>query len=58
MVFQSPNGDRKILLLIENTTIRVFIQKFDYGVTGIFEKIKGNGEILKFIPSRLLKSLT
>ena len=41
-VFQRPNGDRKIQFLIRNTTVTVFIQKFDYGITVIFEKINGN----------------
>ena len=41
-VFQTPNGDGKIHILIENTTVTVFIQKFDYGVTVIFVKINGN----------------
>ena len=41
-VFQSPNGDRKIQFLIENTAVTVFTQKFDYGITVIFEKIYGN----------------
>ena len=36
------NGDGKIQFLIENTTVTVFIQKFDYGITVIFEKINGN----------------
>ena len=41
-VFQSPNGDGKIQFLIENTTVTIFIEKFDYGITVIFEKINGN----------------
>ena len=41
-VYQKPNGDGKIHILIENTTVTVFIQKFDYGVTVIFVKINGN----------------
>ena len=41
-VFQSPNGDGKIQLLIESTTVTVFVQKFDYIITVIFEKINGN----------------
>ena len=41
-VFQAPNGDGKIKFLIENTTVTVFIQNFDYGTTVIFEKINGN----------------
>ena len=42
MVTQSPNGDGKMQFLIENTTMTVFIQTFDYGITVIFEKINGN----------------
>ena len=30
-VFQSPNRDKQFR--IENTTVTVFIQKFDYGIT-------------------------
>ena len=41
-VFQSPNGDGKIQFLIETTTVTVFVQKFDYGIAVIFEKINGN----------------
>ena len=41
-VFQSPNGDGKIQFLIENTTVTVFVQKFDYRITVFFEKIDGN----------------
>ena len=37
-VFQSPNGDGKIQFLIGNTTVTVFIQKSDYGITVIFDK--------------------
>ena len=42
-VIQLPNGDGKIQFLIENTTVTVFVQKFDYGITVIFEKniVKG-----------------
>ena len=36
--FQAPNGDGKIQFLIENTTVTVFIQIFDYGTIVIFEK--------------------
>ena len=32
-VFQSPNGDGKMQFLIENTTVTVFLRKFDYGNT-------------------------
>ena len=42
LVFHLPNGDGKIQFLIENTTVTVFVQKFDYGITVIFEKINGN----------------
>ena len=48
-VFQSPNGDGKIQFLIENTTVTVFIQKFDYGITVIFEKINGNTVIQNLV---------
>ena len=41
------NGDRKIQFMIENTTGTVFIQKFDYGVMVIFEKINSNTVIQK-----------
>ena len=41
-VFQSLNGDGKILFLVENTTVTVFIQKFDYSITVIFDKINVN----------------
>ena len=41
-VFQSPDGDGKIQYLIENTTVTVFIQTFDYGITVFIEKINGN----------------
>ena len=36
--FQSRNGDGKIQFLIENTTVTVFMQKFDYGIPVFFEK--------------------
>ena len=36
------DGDGKIQSLIENTTVKVFIQKFDYGILILFEKINGN----------------
>ena len=42
LVFKSPNGDGKIQFLIENTKMTVFIQKFDYRITAIFEKINGS----------------
>ena len=35
---QSSNGDGKIQFQIENTTVTVFRQKFDYGITVIFVK--------------------
>ena len=36
-----PNGDGKIQFLIENTTVTIFLQKFDYGITEIIVKING-----------------
>ena len=33
--------DVEIQYRIENTTVTVFIQKFDFGITVIFEKIDG-----------------
>ena len=41
-VFQSPKGDGKIQFLIEIITVTVFIQKFDYVIMVIFEKINDN----------------
>ena len=41
-VFQLPNGDGKMQFLIENTTVTIYIEKFDYGIAVIFEKINGN----------------
>ena len=41
-VFEAPSGDDKIQFLIDNTTETVFIQKFDYGITVILEKINDN----------------
>ena len=41
-VFQSPNGNGKIRFLVEYVMVTVFIQKFDYDITVIFEKIYGN----------------
>ena len=41
-VFRPRNGDGKIQFLIENTTATVFIQKFDYSTTVLFEKINSN----------------
>ena len=59
-VFQSPNGDGKLQFLIENATVKVFIQKFDYGITVIFEKINGNTVVqnLVFPPPNGIKSST
>ena len=37
-VFQSPDGDGNIQFQIENTTVTVIIQIFDYDITIIFEK--------------------
>ena len=48
-MFQSPNGDGKIQYLMENTPVTVFVQKFDYGITVIFEKINGNTEIQNLV---------
>ena len=48
-VFQSPNRDVKIQFLMENTTVMVFIQKFDYGITIIFEKINGDTVIQNLV---------
>ena len=42
LVFLSPNGNGKMQFLIENDTVMVLIQKFDYGTTIIFEEINGN----------------
>ena len=53
-IFQSPNGDGKIQFLIENTTVTVFIQKFDYGITVIFEKKNGNTVIQNLVRPPLL----
>ena len=39
---ESPNGDAKMQFPIENITVAVIIQKFDYGITIIFEKFNGN----------------
>ena len=36
------DGKGKIQSLIENTTVTVFIQKFDSGILILFEKINGN----------------
>ena len=54
-VFKSPNGDGKIQFLIENTTVTVFIQKFDYGITVIFEKINGNTVIQSLVRPPLIQ---
>ena len=56
LVFQSPNGDGNIQFLIENTTVKVFIQKFDYGITVIFEKINGYTVIQNLIRPFLVSS--
>ena len=40
-VFQTPGSVGKIQFMIENTTVTVFIQKFDDGITVIFDKING-----------------
>ena len=53
-VFEPPNGDGKIQYLIENATVTVFIQKFDYGITVIFEKINGNTVIQNLVRSTLI----
>ena len=39
---QLPKREGKIQFLIENTTVTVFIQKFDYGITVISERIDGS----------------
>ena len=48
-VFQSPNGDGKIQFLIENTTVAVFRQIFDYGITVIFEKINSKEKKIDYL---------
>ena len=48
-VFQSPNGDGKIQVLIENITLKVFIQTYDYGIAVIFEKINGSTVIQNLV---------
>ena len=40
--FSPHNGDGNIHFQIENTTMTVIIQKFDYGIAVIFEKINSN----------------
>ena len=40
-VFQSSNGDGKMQFLIGNTTVTIITQKFDHGITVIFEEING-----------------
>ena len=42
LVFQSPNDDGKIQFLIENTTVKVFMQKFDYSITVSYKEIESN----------------
>ena len=50
LVFQLPNGDSKIQYLIENTTMKIFKQKVDYGNnTVIFGKINCNMVIEKLV---------
>ena len=48
-VFQAQNGEGKNQFLIENTMVTVFIQKYDYGITVIFEKIDGNTVIRNLV---------
>ena len=45
----SHDVDGKIQFLIENTTVTVFLQKFDYGITIIIEKIIGNTVIQNLV---------
>ena len=52
-VFQSPNGDGKVQNLIWNTVVTVFVQKFDYDITIIFEKINGNTLIQNLVRTPL-----
>ena len=52
-MFESNNGDSKVKFLMENTTVTVFIQKFDYGMTVIFEKIIGSKEIKNLVRTPL-----
>ena len=59
-VFQSPGGDGNIQFQIENTTVTVVIQKFDYGTTVIFEKMNGNTVIQNLVrppPIKLIGSI-
>ena len=49
LIFQSSNYDSKIQILLENTTVTVIIQKFDYGISLIFKKINGNTVIQNLI---------
>ena len=48
-VLLSPSGDGKIQFLVRNTTVTVSIQKFDYGITVISEKINGNTVIQNLV---------
>ena len=48
-VFQSLNDDGNIQFRIENTAVTVFIQKFDYGIMVVFEKINGNKVIQNLV---------
>ena len=45
----SVTCDGKIQFLIENTTVTVFIQKSDYGIMVILEKINGNAVIQNLV---------
>ena len=49
LVFQSPNSDGKMQFMIGNTTVTVIIQKLDYGITVIFEKINSNTAIQNLV---------
>ena len=40
--YQLPNDDGKIQFLIENTTVKVFMQKFDYSITVSYKEIESN----------------
>ena len=48
-VSQSPDGDDDIQFQVENATVTVIIQKFDYGMTVIFEKMYGNTVIQNLV---------
>ena len=47
--FKLPNADGKMQFLIETTTVMVFLQKCDDGITVIFEKINGNTVIQNLV---------